>query len=88
MTSLPFYQVDAFADRPFSGNQAAVMPLDEWLPDVVMQAIAAENNVAETAFLVAQRSRECRFRSTLVYPGGRSRPVRSCDLGKRGDRAG
>ncbi|MEP7316463.1 MAG: PhzF family phenazine biosynthesis protein [Sphingomicrobium sp.] len=53
MTSLPFYQVDAFADRPFAGNQAAVMPLDEWLPDVVMQAIAAENNVAETAFLVA-----------------------------------
>ncbi|MEO8619247.1 MAG: PhzF family phenazine biosynthesis protein [Sphingomicrobium sp.] len=53
MTSLSFYQVDAFADRPFAGNQAAIMPLDEWLPDDVMQAIAAKNNVAETAFLVA-----------------------------------
>ena len=52
MTSLPFFQVDAFADRPFTGNPAAVMPLDRWLDDVVMQAIAAENNLSETAFLV------------------------------------
>ncbi len=49
---LPFFQVDAFADRPFVGNPAAVMPLTQWLPDAVMQAIAAENNLAETAFLV------------------------------------
>jgi predicted PhzF superfamily epimerase YddE/YHI9 len=36
---LRFVQVDAFAERPFEGNQAAVMPLDAWLPDDVMQAI-------------------------------------------------
>ena len=52
MTELPFFQVDAFADRPFAGNPAAVVPLEEWLPDETMQAIAAENNLAETAFLV------------------------------------
>jgi PhzF family phenazine biosynthesis protein len=52
MTSLPFFQVDAFAEAPFTGNPAAVMPLDTWLPDATMQAIAAENNLAETAFLV------------------------------------
>ena len=52
MTPLPFFQVDAFADKPFTGNPAAVMPLDHWLADEVMQAIAAENNLAETAFTV------------------------------------
>ena len=49
---LRFVQVDAFADRPFTGNPAAVVPLDEWLPDDVMQAIAEENNLSETAFTV------------------------------------
>jgi PhzF family phenazine biosynthesis protein len=53
MTELRLFQVDAFADRPFAGNPAAVMPLDAWLPDETLQAIAAENNLAETAFLVA-----------------------------------
>lgn len=48
------YQVDAFADRLFSGNPAAVVPLDDWLPDGLMQAIAAENNLSETAFLVPE----------------------------------
>ena len=52
MTGIPFFQVDAFAERPLTGNPAAVMPLDRWLPDEVMQAIAAENNLAETAFTV------------------------------------
>lgn len=52
MTPLPFFQVDAFAERPFSGNPAAVVPLDHWLPEEIMQAIAAENNLAETAFTV------------------------------------
>jgi len=52
MTPLPIFQVDAFAERPFTGNPAAVMPLDHWLPDEVMQAIAAENNLSETAFTV------------------------------------
>lgn len=49
---LSFTQVDAFATLPFTGNPAAVMPLENWLPDDVLQAIAAENNLAETAFLV------------------------------------
>jgi PhzF family phenazine biosynthesis protein len=52
VTSLPFFQVDAFADRAFSGNPAAVMPLEAWLDDATLQAIAAENNLAETAFIV------------------------------------
>jgi len=52
MIALPFTQVDAFAHAPFTGNPAAVMPLEEWLDDAVLQAIAAENNLAETAFLV------------------------------------
>ncbi len=52
MTELQFWQVDAFADRPFTGNPAAVIPLDFWLDDGVMQAIAEENNLAETAFTV------------------------------------
>jgi len=49
---VPFYQVDAFAERPFGGNPAAVCVLPQWLPDGVLQAIAAENNLSETAFLV------------------------------------
>ena len=54
MTTIPFFQVDAFvAGRPLTGNPAAVMPLEQWLDDSVMQAIAAENNLAETAFTVA-----------------------------------
>jgi len=52
MTAIPFTQVDAFAHAPFTGNPAAVMPLDGWLPDEVLQGIAAENNLAETAFTV------------------------------------
>lgn len=52
MTRIPFTQVDAFASQAFSGNPAAVMPLESWLPDDVLQAIAAENNLAETAFTV------------------------------------
>ncbi|HZC38204.1 MAG TPA: PhzF family phenazine biosynthesis protein [Sphingomicrobium sp.] len=52
MTSLPFFQVDAFADRPLAGNPAAVMPLERWLNDATMQAIAGENNLSETAFTV------------------------------------
>ncbi len=50
--SIPYWHVDAFADRPFTGNQAAVMVLEEWLPDAVLQAIGEENNFAETAFVV------------------------------------
>lgn len=53
MIRLPFTQVDAFAHAPFTGNPAAVMPLDAWLDDATLQAIAQENNLAETAFVVA-----------------------------------
>ena len=49
---IPLYQIDAFAARPFAGNPAAVCPLAAWLPDATMQAIAAENNLSETAFFV------------------------------------
>lgn len=52
MLQLPVYQVDAFADALFKGNPAAVCPLDEWLPDILLQQIAAENNLPETAFYV------------------------------------
>lgn len=52
MTALPFFQVDAFAEKPLTGNPAAVMPLDRWLDDALLQAIAAENNLSETAFTV------------------------------------
>lgn len=51
---IPFYQVDAFADRPFSGNPAAVCLLDSWLDDITLQNIARENNLSETAFVVRQ----------------------------------
>lgn len=50
--TLAFYQVDAFTAKPFGGNPAAVMPLTQWPEDSVLQAIAAENNLSETAFFV------------------------------------
>lgn len=49
---IPIYQIDAFAGRVFSGNPAAVCPLDAWLDDAAMQSIARENNLSETAFFV------------------------------------
>jgi PhzF family phenazine biosynthesis protein len=52
MITIPIYQADAFTNKLFGGNPAAVCPLTEWLPDAVMQQIALENNLAETAFFV------------------------------------
>ena len=52
MLTIPIYQIDAFSDRVFSGNPAAVCPLEEWLDDRILQAIALENNLSETAFFV------------------------------------
>ncbi|MAM69766.1 MAG: isomerase [Gammaproteobacteria bacterium] len=52
---LTLYQIDAFTDRVFSGNPAAVIPLDKWLDDKLMQSIAAENNLSETVFFVAEK---------------------------------
>jgi predicted PhzF superfamily epimerase YddE/YHI9 len=58
MPNVPYWHVDAFAGRPFTGNQAAVMILDTWPEDAVLQAIGAENMFAETAFLVRDASDE------------------------------
>jgi len=52
LASYPIYQVDAFTSKNFGGNPAAVVPLDKWLPDEVMQSIAIENNLSETAFFI------------------------------------
>ena len=52
---IKIYQIDAFADKIFSGNPAAVCPLNEWLPDELLQNIAMENNLAETAFYVNEQ---------------------------------
>lgn len=51
---IKLYQIDAFADQVFAGNPAAVCPLDEWLPDELLQRIAEENNLSETAFFVQE----------------------------------
>ena len=67
MTS-PIYQVDAFARRPFAGNPAAVCPLDAWLPDATMQLIAAENNLAETAFFIPLAGQEADFHLRWFTP--------------------
>ena len=57
LTTLKIYQIDAFATRPFSGNPAAVIPLPHWPDDTLLQQIAEENNLSETAFLVANQER-------------------------------
>lgn len=54
MTKLRIFQVDAFASQLFKGNPAAVVPLTEWLPDQLMQQIALENNLSETAFFIPE----------------------------------
>ena len=51
---LPVYIVDAFTDKLFGGNPAAICPLHEWLPDKLMQSLAAENNLSETAFVIEE----------------------------------
>lgn len=55
--TIPIYQVDAFTDRRFGGNPAAVCPLERWLEDELLQSIAAENNLSETAFFVREGGR-------------------------------
>ncbi|MEP6009751.1 MAG: PhzF family phenazine biosynthesis isomerase, partial [Parasphingorhabdus sp.] len=68
MTTLPYYHVDAFADRPFTGNQAAVMPLTSWLDDSILQAIGEENNFAETAFYVPDNSGDADYELRWFTP--------------------
>lgn len=62
MPRFPIYQVAAFTNKPFQGNPAAVVPIDAWLPNEVMQRIAAENNLSETAFLVHRQNEEYELR--------------------------
>ncbi|MBY6219185.1 PhzF family phenazine biosynthesis protein [Qipengyuania aquimaris] len=73
--TLPYWHVDAFASRPFEGNQAAVMPLEEWLPQDVLQAIGEENNFAETAFVVPDASGEADWELRWFTP---TEEVRLC----------
>ncbi len=54
MMKIQLYQIDAFSNKVFAGNPAAVCPLDQWLDDTTLQNIAAENNLSETAFFVQQ----------------------------------
>lgn len=64
---IPYYQVNAFTTNPFGGNPAGVCLLEEWLPDALLQQIAAENNLAETAFLVRDnRANHLRWFSPTV----------------------
>ena len=73
--ALPYWHVDAFTDRAFGGNQAAVMPLDHWFEDVLLLAIAAENNFAETAFCVRDASGEADWELRWFTP---AEEVRLC----------
>ena len=59
---IPYWHVDAFSAAPFGGNQAAVMSLDEWLPDETLVQIGAENMFAETAFLVRDETGDADWR--------------------------
>ena len=68
MTTIPFFQVDAFAAAPLTGNPAAVMPLERWLDDPLMQAIAAENNLSETAFTVPCEREEADYELRWFTP--------------------
>ena len=65
---IPFAQIDAFADQPFAGNPAAVMPLADWLDDATLQAIAAENNLSETAFIIPDASGAADFELRWFTP--------------------
>lgn len=66
---IPFVQIDAFAGKPFEGNPAGVMPLGSWLDDDVLQAIASENNLSETAFILPDASGAADFELRWFTPG-------------------
>jgi predicted PhzF superfamily epimerase YddE/YHI9 len=68
LTSIPFFQVDAFAERPLTGNPAAVMPLERWLDHGLMQRIAGENNLSETAFTVPSESGDADYELRWFTP--------------------
>ena len=66
---IDLFQVDAFASVPFKGNPAAVCPMDKWLDDKLLQSIALENNLSETAFFVPSE--------TNVHPGRQAKSAGS-----------
>lgn len=66
--AMPFTVVDAFADRPFAGNPAAVMPLDAWPDDALLQSIALEHNLSETAFVVPASDGEAEYELRWFTP--------------------
>ena len=68
MTPVPVYQIDAFSARPFGGNPAALVVLDTWLADDLLQAIAAENNLSETVYLVAGHSPQADYAMRWFTP--------------------
>lgn len=65
---LEIYQVDAFANKLFSGNPAAVIPLETWLPDEMMQQLAVENNLSETVFFVPSATEETDYNIRWFTP--------------------
>ncbi len=70
MTTLPIYQVDAFTSDVFGGNPAAVMPLEHWLADELLQNLALENHLSETAFLVPEPAgSDCDYHIRWFTPG-------------------
>ena len=73
MNKLTIYQVDAFTNHVFGGNPAAVCILNYWLASDLMQKIASENNLSETAFLVKEKDQY-----QMVYPNYRGRSLWSC----------
>lgn len=68
MSGQRFVQVDAFADRPFTGNQAGVMPMQAFSDDALLQAIAEENNLAETAFFIPDATNEADYELRWFTP--------------------
>jgi len=70
---LPITQVDAFADRPFAGNPAAVIPLDAWLDDAMLMTIAAENNLSETAFYLPDATGDADYELRWFTPNSEVR---------------
>lgn len=80
---IPIFQIDAFSDRVFGGNPAAVCPLEFWLEDEILQRIAMENNLSETAFLVRRGDGDYDLRwftPTVDFAGKGSSRSGACDL--------
>ncbi len=66
---IPLFHLNAFTDQPFSGNPAAVCPLQDWLDDGLLRKVAAENNLSETAFLVPKNGRDGSYDLRWFTPG-------------------